>query len=299
MTTESVSLFVNPTAARGRTGRRLPRIRELLDEAGVHSTLFTSRAVGDLEAQVREQVAAGATKIIVTGGDGSIHEAVNGIMSANASAALGVIPSGTGNDFAKASMIPLDWESATKLLANRIAVNAQPRTIDIGRMNGRYFANGAGVGFDAKVTAVARAYRWPIGDLIYLVAILRAMVDGIATPELTITGDDELWSGPITLANISNGPWVGGMFYIAPMADNSDEQLELIIAAPVTRTRILRLLPKLMQGQHLNEPEIHHSSVRQLHISAKAPIPSHLDGEVQPLQSTFDIEILPAALKLL
>ncbi len=299
MTTDSISLFVNPAAGRGRTGRRLPRIRELLDEAGVRCTIFTSRAVGDLEAQVREQVQAGAEKIIVMGGDGSIYEAVNGIMSADADAALGVIPSGTGNDFAKASMIPLDWESATKLLANRITANAPPRKIDVGRMNNRYFANGAGVGFDAKVTAVAREYRWPIGDFIYLVAIVHAMFDGIATPDLTITSGDAVWDGPVTLANISNGPWIGGMFYIAPMADNSDDQLELIIAAPVTRRRLVGLLPKLMQGQHLNEPEIHHTSVRKLHISAKAPIPSHLDGEVQPLQSTFEIEILPGALRLL
>ena len=125
------------------------------------------------------------------------------------------------------------------------------------------------------------------------------MLDGITTPDLTITGTDELWNGPVTLANISNGPWVGGMFYIAPMANIDDDQLELIIAAPVTRTRLLGLLPKLMQGQHLNEPEIHHASVRKLHISAKAPIPSQLDGEVQPLQSEFDIEIMPGALKLL
>ena len=299
MTTDSVSLFVNPAAGRGRTGRRLPRICELFDEAGVQPTLFTSRAVGDLEAQIRERVAAGATKIIVAGGDGSIHEAVNGIMSTDTDAALGVIPSGTGNDFAKASMIPLDWEAATRLLADRIAANAQARTIDVGRMNDRYFANGAGIGFEAKVNGIARAYQWPIGDLIYLVAIFRAMLDGIVTPDLTIACGDALWSGPITLANISNGPWVGGMFYIAPMADNSDGQLELIIAAPVTRLRVLGLLPKLMQGQHLDEPEIHHTSVRRLHISANSPIPSHLDGEVQPLQSKFEIEILPAALRLL
>ena len=169
----------------------MPRICELFDEAGVQPTLFTSRAVGDLEAQIRERVAAGATKIIVAGGDGSIHEAVNGIMSTDTDAALGVIPSGTGNDFAKASMIPLDWEAATRLLADRIAANAQARTIDVGRMNDRYFANGAGIGFEAKVNRIARAYQWPIGDLIYLVAIFRAMLDGIVTPDLTIDcGDD-------------------------------------------------------------------------------------------------------------
>jgi len=299
MMIEPVSLFLNPTAGRGRAGRRMFKIKELLEEAQIPTSLCVSRAVGDLEEQVCDQVNSGTRNVLVAGGDGSIHEAVNGIMRASSRAALGIIPSGTGNDFAKSCSIPLDWQLATRLLGNRLATNAAPRQIDVGRMNDRYFANGAGIGFDAKVTHIARSYRWPIGDFVYLVAIFRCMIDGIATPELTISSNDVTFSGSVTLANVSNGPWIGGMFHIAPMADNCDGKLELIIADPVSRMRILSLLPSLIRGRHLGEREITHASIRQLQVEAAEPVPSHLDGEVQTLGTSFDIEVLPAALDLL
>jgi len=299
MTARSVSLFINPTAGRGRAGQRMSRIQDILVAAGIDMDRHVSSAVGDLEEQVRVTVNDGAERIVVAGGDGSIHEAVNGILRADRCAGLGVIPTGTGNDFAKACSIPLDWEKASEDLAARLATNTIYRQIDIGRMNDRYFANGAGVGFDAKVTKVARSYRWPIGDLVYLLAIFRCMVDGIATPKVTIVADGLNWDAPLTLANISNGAWVGGMFHIAPMARNNDGQLELLIAGPVSRLRIMSLLPKLIRGQHLGESEISHASVQRVRIEASAPVPSHLDGEVGAFEQSYDIEILPAALDLL
>lgn len=277
----------------------MPRIKEIFDQAGIAISLHTSRAVGDLEAQVRKEVNAGTTNVIVAGGDGSIHEAVNGIMRADRPARLGVIPTGTGNDFAKACSISLDWERSTRALTQRLTAGATARCIDVGRMNDRYFANGAGIGFDAKVTSIARSYRWPVGDVVYLLAIFRGMIDGIATPDMTITADDFSWTGPVTLANVSNGPWIGGMFHIAPMADNSDGQLELLIVAPVSRLRITALLPKLVRGSHIDEPDITHAGVHRVLIEAASPVPSHFDGEVGPVATRFDIEILPGALELL
>jgi YegS/Rv2252/BmrU family lipid kinase len=299
MASRTPALFLNPVAGRGRAKRRLPRILELLEDAGVRVVVHRSLAVGDLESQVRAAAYGGVPQLIVAGGDGSIHEAVNGIMAAGGNAALGVVPVGTGNDFAKAAGIPLDWETATTLLAQRIADGVPPRNIDLGRMNERWFANGAGIGLDAKVTKIARAYRWPIGDLVYLLAIFRTMMDGIATPHIRIEADDFQWDGPLTLANIANGPWVGGMFHIAPMAQNDDGRFELLIAAPVTRRRILQLLPRLMRGSHIDEPEIVHAGAQRATISVSVPVPSHLDGEVQPMQSEFEIEMLPGALRLL
>ncbi len=299
MTTPNPALFLNPIAGRGRAGRRLSRILELMEATDVRPLVHQSAGVGDLESRIREAVRSGATQLIVAGGDGSIHEAVNGIMAVGGKAALGVVPVGTGNDFAKAVGIPLDWEAATTLLARRIADGAQPRRIDLGRMNQRWFANGAGIGLDARVTHIARSYSLPIGELVYLAAIFHAMADGVATPDIVIEADELRWDGPLTLANISNGPWIGGMFHIAPMASAEDGTLELLIAAPVTRRRILRLLPKLIRGSHMEEPEIVHASVRRVTISASAAVPSHLDGEVQPPQTEFEIEVIPEALRLL
>ncbi|MCP4302925.1 MAG: diacylglycerol kinase family lipid kinase [Gammaproteobacteria bacterium] len=299
MTAETIRLFLNPTAGRGRAGRRQARITELLQSNDLPIELHKSSAVGSLETQVRNEVDSGANRIVVAGGDGSVYEAVNGIMQSGKDAALGVIPTGTGNDFAKACDIPLNWEHAAQLLAARLADGQYAKTIDVGAMNDRFFANGAGIGFDAKVTRIARSYRFPIGNLVYLLAIFRAMVDGIATPRLKVSTAGFSWDGPATLASISNGPWIGGIFHIAPMARNDDGKFELMIADPVSRRRILSLLPKLMSGTHMDESEIQHQSVTKLSIVSSEPVPSHLDGEVQPLQQRFELEILPGALRLL
>ena len=299
MSHTSIPLFFNPTAARGRAKSRLPTIEKLLRDNSVEPDTHCSTSMGDLEQQIRAAVDSGVERLIVAGGDGSVHEAVNAIMRADNDAALCIIPIGTGNDFAKAANIPLDWQAATRLLADRITSNSAIRRIDVGRMNDRYFGNGVGIGFDAKVSRIAADLSWPIGDLIYLVAVFRAMADGIITPHMKIVADDYTWDGPLTLANISNGPWVGGMFHIAPMADHADGILDLLIVAPVSGPRILRLLPKLMQGSHMNEPEISRVGVRKLQITVSAPVPSHMDGEIMPLGRSFDIEILPGVLALI
>jgi diacylglycerol kinase (ATP) len=295
----AIPLFINPAAGRGRAGRKLGTIQTLFDAQGIAHSVVQSNAPGDLEQRVCDAACAGTSKLIVAGGDGSIHEAVNGIMRSRKAVALGVIPIGTGNDFAKASGIPLHWEDAVLLLAGRLRAGAPTRPVDVGRMNDRFFANGAGVGFDAKVTRLARANKLPIGDLVYLLAVMQAMWDGVITPQMNIRFDGQVLRGPMTLANVSNGAWIGGMFRIAPAAHNDDGELDLVIAGPVSRLRILRLLPRLMNGTHIGEPGISIQRIRECVIEADAPVPSHLDGEVQALQTRFDIGILPGALSLL
>ena len=298
MSAEPVHLFLNPTAGRGRAGKRAPRIHEILGRREFPVEMHLSNGVGDLEDQVLQSVNRGARRIAVAGGDGSVHEAANGILRAAGDAALGVIPTGTGNDFAKAAGIPLDWEHATELLAERAAGNAPLRKIDVGTMNGRYFVNGAGIGLDARVTRIARSYRLPIGDLVYLLAIFRAMAEGIATPTMRITTAAGMRKGPVTLANIANGDWIGGMFNIVPTARNDDGEFDLLIVAPVSRPRILRLLPMLMAGRHMGEKEIEHELVTGVLVEAEEPVDCHLDGEMQPLQRRFDISLLAGALHL-
>lgn len=299
MTDKPVFLCVNPTAGRGRAGKRLPHIKAMFEAACVPLQISTSTGVGDMEDQVAAQVAQGVRHIVVVGGDGSMHEAVNGLQQDGGHAILSLIPSGTGNDFAKASGIALDWQQASQELLHKLQSGAAPRTIDIGRMNDRYFANGVGIGFDARVTQVARSIRWPIGNLVYLVALLRCLRSGVATPGLDVRSNNHRFNGPVTLATICNGAWVGGLFHIAPPADNADGKLDLLIAAPVSRLRILALLPKLMRGVHLQEPEVTHQRVSAVVIAASAPVESHIDGEVQPPQQRFEVQLLAGGLELL
>jgi YegS/Rv2252/BmrU family lipid kinase len=299
MSHEPIPILFNPAAGRGRAAQRTESIVEVLRSCGIRTKLMLSTAVGDLERIASEQAAAGVERIIIAGGDGSVHEAVNGILKVNGKTALGVVPIGTGNDFAKASGTPLDWETAASDLAARVLDGVQARTADAGRINDRFFANGVGIGFDAKINRIARKYQWPIGDFIYLVAVFEGLWDGVITPNVEMTYDGNRHCGPITLANISNGPWVGGMFHIAPMARIDDGHLDLVFAMPVTRPRVLALLPKLIKGTHIGEADICTQQIREFRLVADEPVPCHVDGETQPLQTDFDIEILPKALSLL
>jgi diacylglycerol kinase (ATP) len=292
-------LILNPAAGRGRAGKKARAIVELLAASGVPVEVSETTGVGDLESRVRAYAATAQGNLLVAGGDGSVHEAVNGILSADADLSLGLVPIGTGNDFAKACGIPLDWETATTLLAARISDDAPRRRIDAGRMNDRYFANGLGIGFDAKVNRIARKYRWPIGDLIYLVAVVEGLWDGVITPSVVMRYGSEEYRGGITLANISNGAWVGGMFHIAPMASNDDGKFDLVYAKPVSRRRAVVLLPKLIRGSHVGERDIVCERIESFELVADAPVPSHLDGEVQPMQTDFRVAMLKNALSII
>ena len=134
MPEEPVSLLLNPIAGRGRAMRRLPSIERFLDEAGIPYEVCLSTAIGDIEAEAYARTKRGQRRIVVAGGDGSIHEAVNGILGAGGGACLGIIPTGTGNDFAKASGITLDWRQALAALCHRLADREPARPIDIGRL---------------------------------------------------------------------------------------------------------------------------------------------------------------------
>ncbi len=220
-------------------------------------------------------------------------------MRSGSQTALGVIPVGTGNDFAKACSIPLHWEDATRLLADRIGSDMPLRYIDAGRVNDRYFANGAGIGFDAKINIIARRNRLPIGDLVYLIAVFQGVWDGVISPGIKMRYDSTDYEGSVTLVEICNGASVGGMFQIAPMAKNDDGLLDLVFVQPVSRLRIFALLPRLIQGTHISAPEVSCSTVNAVHLIAEEPVPSHLDGEIQPMQSEFHIEILKRSLAIL
>lgn len=294
-----IPLFLNPSAGRGRARRIRASLLELLAANDVAHRLVESEGPGDLEKKVKATVAEGATQILVAGGDGSIHEAVNGMLESGRSAEIGVVPLGRANDFAKACAIPPHWEDAALLLVDRLKNGMPARPVDIGWMNGRWFANGAGIGFDAKAAAIARTIQLPIGDLVYLVAVLRGLWSGVSTHRVKIESANGAYEGAATLVHVSNGPWVAGLFQIAPSAVNDDGELDLLLVKPVSRLRVVALLPRMIGGNHLDQPEISHHRIERCEVVSADPMPSHLDGEAQPLQTRFRIEMRAGALPLL
>lgn len=291
-------LIANPNAGRGRGGRYLRAIEGAFLESGVELPTVTSGGPGDVEQQTRDAIKNGYDSVIVAGGDGTINEAVNAIVTADQGTLLGVVPIGTGNDFVKAASIPPHWEHAAALLADRLQSGALPREVDVGRCNDRYFANGAGIGFDADAASIAAQSRVPIGDVVYLVALFRAL-RRLSTPICELSTAEGTVSGALTLVSFCNGPWAGGMFQLAPNAANDDGVLNMVYVDAIRRRRILTLVPKLLRGRHLAEPEVHAREVKRCSVVTDRPLTWHVDGEVQAPASSFEIELLPGALRLL
>ena len=299
MAADALPLLFNPVAGRGRAGKRVAALLPHCERLGLRIRPEPSAAAGDLERRARELSDAGVPALLLAGGDGSVHEVANGVLGSNSPAAIGLLPLGTGNDFAKANSIPLHAPTALELLAARLDGGIRPRWIDVGRLNGRYFANGAGVGFDARVSRIAASMRQPAGQAVYLVALLRALAAGVATPRMCVEFDGGSFDGRLTLASVCNGPWVGGLFPIAPMAKNDDGCLDLVYADALGRAGILRLLPKLLNGRHIGLPKVHHRPVTEVRIRADAPLPAHLDGENLEPATVFDVAVIPGSLPLL
>lgn len=291
-------LIINPRAGRGRGRRYARRLRRYLERSGLKFRATFSRAAGDIERQAFDACQSGCRHVVVVGGDGTIHEAVNGVLSSDTGAALGLIPLGTGNDFAKAVGLPMDWRGACDRVVERIA--QPPRYIDAARCNDFYFANGIGIGFDAMVTVASERLKWLPGSVAYVVALVEAMIAGIPRTAARITVDGQSHDQEMSLAVVCNGQYIGGVFHIAPRALNDDGLLQLVVAEGVNRRQVMRLAPKVIRGTHVDAPEAKFIDGRRFVIETDQPLPVEADGEVRYRDATrVEIEILPGALPVL
>jgi diacylglycerol kinase (ATP) len=291
-------LIVNPKAGKGRGRRYARRLRRYLEGSGLRFRAVFSRAPGDVEAQAFAACRAGCRQVVVVGGDGTVHEAVNGILKADTGSALGLIPLGTGNDFAKAVGLPMDWRQACDRVVEQI--RAGPRRIDAGRCNDFFFANGIGVGLDARVTQASEKLKWLPGSLSYVAALAKVMIDGIPRTDARITHDGVLLQQDISLISVCNGQYIGGVFFIAPTAVNDDGLLQMVVARGVNRRQVIRLAPRVIKGTHTDAPEASFIDGRRFRIEMEKPMPVEADGEVRYTDARrLEIEILAGALPVL
>jgi diacylglycerol kinase (ATP) len=288
-------LIVNPRAGRGGGRPLARRIEEHLAARGLPCATSFSAAAGEIAAQAEAACREGCDPLIVAGGDGSINEAVNGLMRAGGGARLGIVPAGTGNDFVKAAGIPGEWQQACeRILAGEV------RAIDVGRCNGHYFVNSVGAGFDAEVARAARGIPWLRGNAVYGAALLAMLVRGVRRLRATIEDDDDRVVEDVTLIAVANGPYYGGAFHIAPGAVLDDGWFEVIVARAVGRLGVLRFTPRVLAGTHLALPIIRHRRARRVTITCPEGLCVHADGEIlADAAQRIEIELLPGRLRLL
>jgi len=290
-------LIVNPVAGRGAVGRLLPAIEENLQRLGLAYDLATSQRPGQAVSLARAATLDGYDTIVAVGGDGTVNEVVNGMMKAagpRPPSSLGVIPLGSGNDFAKIPGLPANITAACRRL-----VDGSLMLLDIGRVNDRYFVNGVGMGFDAQVSVEATKIPWLTGLPLYLLAVLRTVLLSYKTPQATIQLDDRTISQSITMCYVGIGRCAGGGFWLTPDADASDGLFDVAIARGLSRLGILRLLPEVMKGTHVDKEPMTMARSRRVVVDLEEPVSVHADGElIYHAAQHLELEVLPATLKV-
>jgi len=299
-------IIYNMVAGKGLAEKKLPQVRALLDQAGFDYDLVTTDAPGDAITLARQAAEAGVKLVIAAGGDGTVNEVVNGLMQANLNGkprpALGVLPVGRGNDFAFGVGIPLETEAAVTALTQN-----QQRNIDLGYFTGgdypqgRYFANGVGLGFDTVVGFEAAKIKWLQGAASYLVALVRTIFLYSKAPIYEIELDGETIRQPFLMVSIMNGRRMGGMFYMAPDSDPTDNALDLCLAGEVSQIRILPLAVKFFSGKQAEHPAVRMARAKRVSVKAiEGTIPAHADGEtICTAGHELVIELLPNSLKVI
>ena len=271
-------IIVNPAAGRGRARKTWEStVRPMLRSGGLTFEEVYEERPGAAVPLAEQAAREGYSVVTVVGGDGTIHEALNGLLTAPVATrpALAVIPGGTGNDFARGIGLPKDMIAAARLLLD----GAQRRRVDVGKVNDRYYGTISGVGFDAEVAAeVNRWPKWVAGTVVYTAGILKKLVTYRCAPA-RITIDGELLELSLFLLAAANTSWYAGGMYMAPHARPDDGQLEVILARDFTKMETLQVLPKVFSGGHLAHPKVSHRPGVEIRVESDVPLAIHADGE--------------------
>lgn len=299
-----VKLILNPMADMGHSWQVARDLRSIVEEYGNadwSGTVYPTHAT-ELARRAGEE---GYEMVIAMGGDGTVHEVVNGIMQVEEKKRpiLGVVPVGSGNDFAHAIGIPSEPDRA---LAR--ALNGEPSAIDLGLMTderGRreYFDNTLGMGFDTVVTI--RSHKLPIlrGFLMYFAAVVQTILLNHNPAQVHIETDREQWDDIALMTTLCNGGREGGGFILSPNSKMNDGQLDYVMVRKVTRLMMFRLLPEFMRGTHGRfTKHVRMNACKKFSIASDLPLYIHADGEIITSFGSnlhnVNFEVLPGALKV-
>ena len=297
-------IILNPESGRGIGGRSIPQIEEYLHSHKLDFDLVCTEAPWHAVELAQQAVSNGFDVVVAAGGDGTANEVLNGLMLAKengSTAAMGVLPIGQGNDFAFGMNIPLELEESCRALAQD-----HRRTIDIGRVvgglypEGRFFGNGAGIGFDTIVGFEALKLKRLHGFPAYLVGVLKTIFLYYNAPTIRLDLDDESLTLPSLMVSIMNGRRMGGGFMMAPHGDPEDGFLDLCIVGEVSRLKLFPLIPRFLAGTQGEHPEVQFKRSKQVKVTAvTGALPTHVDGETVSVESTeLSIELLSRQLEV-
>jgi diacylglycerol kinase (ATP) len=293
----SALVILNPAANRGDMAHLREAVRSRSEREGAEYMETTRRGEAKkLAARAAEE----GRPVIIVGGDGSVHEVVNGILSTGRHVPLGIVAAGSGNDYAwntlKLAHDPA--EAIDRAFTGRLV------DVDAGIANGEYFANAFSVGLDAYIAVAAerlKALPFMSGSRLYYSATLQQLLFGYHhCPWLTLRLDDGEQAGEqqvrryVVLA-VTIGPTYGAGFRINPTADYCDGLFDICTIRYTPLLRALKLLPIVKKGEHTDVPEATFYRAKSVYIQAQQPVYVQMDGEIGKAIS-YDVRILPGAL---
>ncbi|GHO50263.1 diacylglycerol/lipid kinase family protein [Ktedonospora formicarum] len=288
-------IILNPAANRGK----MTRYRSLIESyrQRINVEYVETRLAGEAQ-ELAKQAAHEGRGLVVVGGDGTLNEVMNGILTSGCRVPLGIVPAGSGNDYA-CNTLKLSSDPETAL---ETALHGRVIETDAGVVNGHYFANAFSVGLDADIAvAVGKLKKYPLmsGARLYYTAALKQLLFGYRhCPWVSLSLDGKVLTHEqqqYVLIAVSNGPAYGAGFRVNPQADHTDGYFDICAVSYMPLRRALKLLPVLQRGEHAQEPLVHFYRAKALSMTCARPANMQYDGETLNA-TTFEAQILPGAL---
>ncbi|MBR2023737.1 MAG: diacylglycerol kinase family lipid kinase [Clostridia bacterium] len=266
-------LISNPTAGKNKKSKTLALIKKMFAERGLVTHTHFTQSSGDATRIVKELTEAGEKEIIAIGGDGTLHEVLNGLHDPTA-CRLGIIPAGTGNDFAEHLGLPLQLQDAVKVI-----LDGKTRETDYLEVGGTRCMNVAGIGMDVDV--LERCLKGKSrGKLKYLKSLLQS-VFAFKGYDVELKNGDELIEKKVLLTATCNGSQFGGGIRICPVANSEDGKMDVVVVDSVVgKFKLVRALLMLLKGKILDFAKTTHFLCEEFTVRSKTPCPVQLDGEL-------------------
>jgi diacylglycerol kinase (ATP) len=288
------ALLFSPAAGSGTAARVAGRVAAILrGSVDRLDTLVATSAEGSTEL-ARRAVDGGADVLIVLGGDGMAHLALQAC--AGTATALAVVPAGTGNDLARALSVPAEPLAAASSVASALR-SGHLRSLDLGRVaGGSWFATVLCAGFDSAVNERANRLRWPHGPRRYDLAILTELSRLRPCP-LVVETDAEVVRLEATMVSVGNLPFYGGGIPICPDAVPDDGLLDITVVGATTRRDLMAIMPRLRTGGHVRHPAVVTLRARSVHLAGRNHWVAYADGERQA-RLPLTVRCVPSALSV-
>lgn len=298
----STVFLVNPASDNGLTGKRWPELAHRAAGLGLAGETLFSERPGHLIELAERASRDGAELVVAVGGDGTLNEAVNGLLQAGGSTELATIAIGTGLDFVRTYKIPVRFDDAV-----RTAKEGRTRTIDVGRVTyqawdgteaKRYVANVGSVGMSAAVAQRANGMSKVAGGrATFFYALVRVFLEWKNTLVTVDFASGERREGRMHDVIVANGQYHGGAMWLAPDAQPDDGLFDVILIGDITKRDFMTTAPKIYRGTYLAHPKVELLRSSAVTVDAPERLPIELDGE-QVGTTPVRFEIVPGALRV-